>query len=216
VESAEALYGEDGTGVKKLHGLLDRHGEPGTAIRAGDRLGVIAAVGRVLVLGVTRRAHLEALHRRVLPVVRRMAHDRQARAALCAVDEWVAVAAVVGVEELGQAPIAGGDIGRDRGSGCLPAALLDPEKRFAHNWDSLGGEHADPCERRRVVAERARELVEAHRFPLDLDDDPPAVIEDVPAKIQPRCEAVHERPEPDALDYPGDPKAAPLDRAWRR
>jgi hypothetical protein len=51
---------------------------------------------------------------------------------------------------------------------------------------------------------------------LDLDHHPAAVVEDEAAQAVPGGESMHERPESDALDYPCDPKAAPLDRPWRR
>ena len=94
--------------------LDEPHARP--AVGAGVRLGVEAAVGRVVVLGAAGRAHLEAGHRRERPVVRDAAHDREARAAVGAVDERVAVAAVGGVEQLGEAVVAGGAVGRDRGA----------------------------------------------------------------------------------------------------
>ena len=71
--------------------------------RAGVGLGVEAAVGRVLVLGAAGGAHGKAGHRGQRPVVGDAAHDREARPAVGAVDERVAVAAVGGVEQLAQA-----------------------------------------------------------------------------------------------------------------
>ena len=72
----------------------------GAALRACVRLRVEAAVGGVLVLRPARRAHREAGHRRPWPVVGHAAHDREARPAVRAVDERVAVAAVSRVEQL--------------------------------------------------------------------------------------------------------------------
>ncbi len=76
------------------------------ALRAGVRLGVEAAVERVLVLRPAGRAEREAGHRRARAVVGDAAHDREARAAVGAVDERVAEAAVARVAQLGQAGVA--------------------------------------------------------------------------------------------------------------
>src|ERR671938_155723 len=57
----------------------------------------------VLVLAPALGAHREAGHRRQRPVVRDADDDREARSALRAVDERVAVAAILGVEELPEA-----------------------------------------------------------------------------------------------------------------
>ena len=68
-----------------------------------------------------RGAHLEAGHRRRRPVKGHAADDRESRAAVRAVDERVAVAAVVGVEQLVQAVGAGRGVGRDAASGDAAA-----------------------------------------------------------------------------------------------
>ncbi len=62
----------------------------GTADRAGDRLGVEAAIGRISVLGRQCRAQREAGHRRVGAVVGQGADQGVARPALGAVDERIA------------------------------------------------------------------------------------------------------------------------------
>jgi hypothetical protein len=77
------------------------------AVRAGHWLGVKAPVARVIVLGLALRAERKACHGRVGPVVRDIADNAEARAAVGAVDEWIAVAAVRRVEKL--APAVGAD-----------------------------------------------------------------------------------------------------------
>src|SRR5438046_2949869 len=88
--------GEDGSIARRRHQVCAR-----SARRAGIRLGVEAAVERALVLRAAGAAHLETVHGRERAVVWDAAHDREARPAVGAVDERVAVAPVVGVEELG-------------------------------------------------------------------------------------------------------------------
>ncbi len=113
VVAADALDGEDRARRQALRrrsdrvaGVRDRERRSGgvrqrgprPADRAGVRLGVEAAVERIVVLRLARGAHLEAGHRRGRPVVGDAAHDREPRAAVRAVDERIAVAAVGGVE----------------------------------------------------------------------------------------------------------------------
>ena len=69
-----------------------------------------------------RRAHLEAGHRGQRPVVGHAAHDREARPAVRAVDERVAVPPVAGIEQLRQAVVARRAVGGDRRRACSPSA----------------------------------------------------------------------------------------------
>ena len=108
-------------------GLAGRAQEPHArpAARAGDRLGVEAPVGGVVVLPPAVGAHREAGHRRGRAVVRHVAGDRVAGPAVRAVGEGVAVAAVGRVAHLAQALRAGGEIGRDRDPACALVAARD-------------------------------------------------------------------------------------------
>ena len=70
------------------------------ADRARDRLGMESAIERILVLAPALGAEREARHAGVRPVVGQRLDQRVARAALRAVDERIAVAAVAGIGEL--------------------------------------------------------------------------------------------------------------------
>ena len=76
------------------------------AFRAGVGLRVEAPVARIVVLGAARRAHREGAHGGGRAVVRDVEDDRVPRTAVGAVRERVAVAAVGGVVDLGQAVVA--------------------------------------------------------------------------------------------------------------
>ena len=82
-----------------------------TALEARVRLRVEAAVERVGVFGSTALAHGEILHRRARAIVGKRVDDGEARPAIGTVDEGVAEAAVVRVEQLRRAVVAGGQIG---------------------------------------------------------------------------------------------------------
>ena len=86
-------------------------------------LRVETAVERVGVFRGATRAHGEILHGRCGAIVGQRVDDGEARAAVRAVDERVAEAAVVGVEQLGQAVVARGKIGRHE-RGLLRRALV--------------------------------------------------------------------------------------------
>ncbi len=84
------------------------------ADRTAVRLGVIAAVFDVVILPVAVRAHREGAHRGLGPVVGHVLDDREARAAVRAVDEGVAVTAVLRVPQLPQAVLADADVRGDQ------------------------------------------------------------------------------------------------------
>ena len=92
----------------------------GATGRAGVGLGVKAAVKRVVVLPLAVGAHHEAAHGGVGAVVGDILDDGESRAAVGAVGEGVAVAAVAWREQLREAGIAGGDVGRYQ---LVPALL---------------------------------------------------------------------------------------------
>ncbi len=119
------------------------------ARRAGDRLGVVAAVARVLVFRAAGRAHGEARHGRTLTVIRDAPDDRQTGAAMGAVEEWVAIPAVRGIEKLAQAIPAGCDVRRDEDrAGPIEIAGLDTELWVAPWRTGRPPESLDPAQRR--------------------------------------------------------------------
>ena len=83
-------------------------------MRAGDRLGVIAARERVRVFAAAELAHLKRPHRRVCAVVRQRGDDAKTRTTIRAVDKWVVKARILGVVKLFFALIADRKIGQNR------------------------------------------------------------------------------------------------------
>ena len=140
VVAAEALDGEDPALAEDGDRLLERHRELRPADGAGDWLGVEAPVERVLVLAAAVGAEREAGHRRVRPVVGDGADDREPGPALRAVDERVAMAAVGRVEQLPQAVVAGGDVGRNQRRAARRRARLDRERGLATARHGLRGD----------------------------------------------------------------------------
>ena len=84
-------------------------------------------------------------------VVRQALNHAVARTAVRTVDEWVAVAAVGGVEELAQAVVAGRDVGGNERTATGRGAGRNRERRVADHLEAFRGDAVDPGERRRLV-----------------------------------------------------------------
>ena len=69
------------------------------------------------------RAHREAAHRGVRPVVGHRVDDAEPRPAVRAVGEGIAIAAIGGIANLGQAVVAGGDVGHHQRPGAALSSL---------------------------------------------------------------------------------------------
>ena len=178
VVAAEALDGQDPPGAKQESAperlLPWRHrAKLGAAVGAGDRLGVEAAVASG---PRTRRGSARTSRSRPSSCSggrRGLLDDREAGAALGAVDERVAVAAVPGSNSSREALVAGGDIGRDQRRRRTPRALLDAEAR-APSSARLGSVNRPSMRASEgaslVIA--ADEPVERAPLALGLDDHP--------------------------------------------
>ena len=210
VVAAEALDGHDRSGAQRFHRGRERlaaqpipEAQTRPALGAGVRLGVKAPVGRILVLGAAALAHRERGHRGERPVVWNVPHDREARAAVGAVDERVAVAAVGGVEELQQALVAGRAVGghaRVRLAGAT--ALPDLEPVRAGRLHGQGEHSLHLRQRRRLRREAPDEGVERRPLPLHLDQHPALVVQDEPGQPELTRQAVDVGPEAHALHHP--------------
>ena len=156
-----------------------------------------------------RPAHIvNAGHRRPRAVVGDAGDDREARAAVGAVDERVAVAAVGGVEQLGQAGVAGRDVGRDRGvRAAVAGAGADREAGFAGVRHRDARHRVHVRQRRRLRTQPLHERLDGRA--LDLDQHAVGVVEHEPRQPKLDREPVDEGPEPDALHDAGHPRADP-------
>ena len=166
------------------------------APRASVRLGMEAAVRRVVVLRQAGRAHGKAGHRRAGRSYGTPRHDREARAAVGAVDERVAVAAVGRVEQLEQAVGARGGVGRDGASGRRRGARADREAgpRSARPSRRAATRSTRAAARRAAAVRRTRD-----RLALDLDEHAERVVQHEAGERELGREPVDERAEADAL-----------------
>ena len=177
----------------------------GPARVARDRLGVEPAVGRILVLRGARRAQREAGQGRRGAIVGHAGHDRQARAAVGAGRERIAIAPPERIEHLGRARRADRRVGGDLGARRPSLAREDLE---------LGGELAevlprldalDARERRRLLAEPRDEQREHLRLAARADQQALAVVLHLADHAELARELPHRRAEPDALHPAADP-----------
>ena len=103
--------GADGQRRGGFVGLAPRNVRP--AIKAGIGLRVKPPVKRVAILCGTGGAHGKAIHRGGRSVIGQRPDDGKARSAVGAVDKGIVKASVGGIEQLVQAVVARGDVGRD-------------------------------------------------------------------------------------------------------
>ena len=151
------------------------------------------------------------------PVVGDAAHDREPRAAVGAVDERIAVAAVRRVEQLGQAVRAGRGVGRDQRLGLARAgAGSDLEAGLAPRPSSFGRDALDRGQRRRLGGQALEEARDRLRRPLHLEQDAALVVEDEAAEAQLGGEPVDVGPEPDPLHRALDARRDPAPPSGRR
>ena len=184
---------------------------PRAADRAGVRLGVEAAVRGVVVLPPALGAHREAGHRGGGAVVGDLPRYGEAWAAVGAVGERVTVAAVLGIKDLSEAILAGGDVRGDEGPAphALPA-LLDPEVPPAQRRELTPGHRLHHGHWRGVFFDPAHEEVQAFDVALDLDVYAFGVVADQPGEAVPARQGVDEGPEAHALHDAPDGDLAPL------
>jgi len=97
------------------------------------RLSMETPVEGVLILGLAIRAHNEAAHGGVGPVVGQRLDDGETWTAVGAVGERIAIAAVARVEDFGQAVGAGGDVGQHQDRlGAMLLAVPDLKALVAY------------------------------------------------------------------------------------
>ena len=173
------------------------------ADRAGVGLRVEAAIGWVVVLRLAGRAHRESRHRGLRPVVGNAARDGEARTAVGAVQKWIAVAAIVGIEQFAQAVRAG-----RRVRGNARAHLAATSLATMRNSFSLVSEEAlrTPPNRCATAAELRRFRRAQKRFhslgrPFNLDGHAAGIVADEAREALFRRQPVDEWPEPNALHH---------------
>ena len=143
-------------------------------------------------------------HRRARRGRRGAGDDRQPRAAVGAVEERIAVTAVGGVEQLGEAIVAGGHVGRDEDGAGRVASLASMRNcvRRAAPVAPRKAVRSGPAAAARSASRSG--TVQRGRIALDLDQDVPVWLLHEAAKVEARGQVVHEGPKADPLDDAAD------------
>ena len=176
-----------------------------SAIKAGIGLRVKASIEWVGILCGAGGAHGKAIHRGCRSVIGQRANDGKARSAIGAVDKGIVKASVGGVEQLAQAVVARGDVGRDECRVCglilrrhNAKALLVSGVPVAgcqvHNLDML---HAG--RRRRMLGKRGDKFVERLALSVCLDMYAIACVKHPAANAVRHGLAIHKRSHADTL-----------------
>ena len=182
--------------------LVAEQRELWAAARAGDGLGVEAAVERIGVFAGAVGAERKALHRGAHAVVRQALYDRVARAAAGAVGERIAVAPFARPGNLRKALGARGQIGGQRGVHlAATAALPDLEAGLGPFLDDPPLDGVDAPRRRQVLFQRGDEGRKRRVGPLYLDAHAVAAVLDPAGKAARRGGSIGEGPEADALHH---------------
>lgn len=212
VETPDALQGDDFAAPQGRSRFTHRVARERAArrvrpreLRAADGAGVglrvEAPVGGVLVLGEARRAHGENRHRGLRTVVGEAPRDREARSAVGAVREGVAVPAVRRVEDVRKAGAAGrgvrGDHRRD-GAGVL--GRCNSEGREALHLRRKGRDRVDAGERGLFAQKFVGEGGERRRVPFEVHAHALRVVVDLAREAERDGDAPDRGAEPHALD----------------
>jgi len=187
------------------------------ADRAGVRLGVKAAVQRVVVFRLAGRAHGEGAHGGHRPVVGHGFDDGVARPAVGAVGEGVAVAAVGRVQDFRQAVGAGGHVRRDQGCPGVGGAVADGEgrERLAVKGQRCDRHPVDAGQGRRFRPDRPLEGLQGGGRTLHGDVHAGRGIEHPAGQAVAHGQTVDEGPESHALHHTVDMDVSPLLRVGR-
>ena len=166
----------------------------------GVRLGVETPVGGIVVFRLAVRAHREAAHRGIRAVVGQRFDDAETRAAIRAVGERVAVAAIPRIENFAQAIGAGRDV-RENERGARAAFLARANAKFGKSsrLEESCFQALDESERRLFAVEPEQKFVEFCAVALDLDADALRGIQHPATQLQLAGEAVNAGAKSNAL-----------------
>ncbi len=197
VEAADSLERDDLAGTERVNDRRNRMRQARAADGAADRLGMEAAVGRVVVVARAGCAHGEGRHRGLRPVVGEPARQREARAAMRAGDERIPVETACRIEHIVEAGLAHRRVRHDAGAHGPAFARRNRKACIAQRGEAFDLDRIDAGERRRRAAQAVEEFSGAHA--LDLEGDAVGSVAHEAAELEPGREPIGERAEAHAL-----------------
>ncbi|MPM33510.1 hypothetical protein SDC9_80086 [bioreactor metagenome] len=176
----------------------------GAADRAGIRLGMKAAVCRIVIFALAGCALDKLPHARVYTVIGNILHDGEPRTAVGAVDEGVAIAPVGGVKQFPPAVVAQRNIGRDQRAALASLAGTDGEAALARYGDDAPFDGRNPGERRGVLLQRTQKFLAVSGGSFNLQVDAEACVLYKSGKVVRRRLSKQKGTEADTLHNPAD------------
>jgi hypothetical protein len=161
-----------------------------------------AAVDGILVLFTALVTHPEEPHGRVRAVVRQLLDDAEARTAIGAIGEGIAVAPVEGIHHLGQAIVTGGDVGENQR--CFWTSRTRPDRELGKSAgiEESGLKALDRRAGRTLGVKTAPKLIKQRDRTLHVDHDPLRSVPDLTVQAEFRGEPVNKGAETDSLYSP--------------
>jgi len=218
MEASQPLDGHNGPPLEGLdspknrfppfgHGDAVPVGQPRawTAFPAGIGLGVKPAVGRVLVLFPAFPAHDEPGHGRLFPVVGNVPDDGVPGTAIGAIDVWIAVASIPGIQEFPEAVLTGAGVGGNEGGTGIPGPTPeDAEPVPAGERQVLDPHGHDPGQGGELPRDVVKKILHTGSGSRNLDLDPVGLVSHPPAQPVRMGQLIQVRPKTDSLDYAVD------------
>src|SRR5262249_291982 len=156
-------------------------------------------IQRVVIFRLARTAHSEWRHRRVRTVIGNIAHNREPRPAVRAVDKWIPVTAVLSVEQV-QGTVRGSRyiLRKQRADGV--AALTGDYTEFAIGIACYfdGPQLGDSRQRRCLFGKTTDKFLDRIQRPLHFNGDARWRVGDVPTEMPFNRQAIDIGPKTDS------------------
>ena len=110
VKAADAFERDNISRADRFDDISDFMAETRAATGTGNRLGVEAAIFGIMIVASAIRTHCEARHRRLRPVVRQSAGDRETRPTMRAAQEWIEMETARWIEKIIKTGFANGGV----------------------------------------------------------------------------------------------------------
>ena len=174
-----------------------------------------AEPARSLVIRTARLAQRKPLHRRGRAIVGQTLRNREARTAMGAVDEGIAMEAALGIEQFGEALIARGGVRHDPRRHPAADAFRDAEVAAGLGRNGFDHDVIDARQWRGLPRQRLDEA--RHLLAFDLDHDALRVIGDEAPKMMAPGQTMDIGAKAHALHGPADaePETPGLQRQCR-
>jgi hypothetical protein len=220
LESAQTLEGDDparpqGVTGRPEGGVADGKGfspgiperELGSAVGAGDRLGMEPAVRRVFEFALAGGAEGEPAEGGALAVVGEGEDDAEPGAAMGAVGEGMPVASVGGIEDFATAFVAGREVGQHPGGAVsVRVGCLDAEARVSGGVEPGFLDVLETAVGGAFRFQAASKGLHGEARALDFQPGPGGGVANEAGEFEFVGEPVGEGAEPDALNETSDPQ----------